>query len=165
MFERSIDILTFTDDDLIGKNIDPQKIDTETFEKIADHISETVNEEGYWIMAFNRAIDAVLGDDLTKYALEKEQEQLKYLSSPVKKYLVTWQSLSSNGPIQILKLEFESGKEANAYMTGAMFCDRYGGEDFAFVDSIEEAKLLAVEQAEEYRNDENELPEIIVCDE
>lgn len=150
---RSIDILTFTDDDLRLKKIDPAKVSNDKFEQLADYVSEEINDNNYWADSFDAAVKEVLGEDyLTEYALNEEPKQ------PFVRYLVTWQAASGNGdPVVIRKLKFDSVKEGIAYMDGAISCDRYGGEDFTFVDTPERAREEAQRWAKEYGAEDEPL--------
>ena len=126
---REIILMTLRDDDLKLQGLNPDKVDDGQFEKISEELGEYLNE--CWEDFLERSIGEVLGPNLAKYELVDEKKPCIYMTD--------WQSVDSQFSISVKKIAFNSEAEKRAYIRGAVECDRYGGEDFEFFESLEAA--------------------------
>lgn len=145
---REIILMTLRDDDLKLQGLNPDKIDDGQFEKISEELGEYLN--GCWEDFLERSIGEVLGSDLAKYELVDEKKPCIYMTD--------WQSVDSQFSISVKKIAFNSEAEKRAYMRGAVECDRYGGEDFEFFESLEAAMDKACKiKADNHGSDDIEI--------
>lgn len=145
---REIILMTLRDDDLKLQGLNPDKIDDGQFEKISEELGEYLN--GCWEDFLERSIGEVLGSDLAKYELVDEKKPCIYMAD--------WQSVDSQFSISVKKIAFNSEAEKRAYMRGAVECDRYGGEDFEFFESLEAAMDKACKiKADNHGSDDIEI--------
>ena len=143
---REIILMTLRDDDLRLQGLNPDKIDDGQFEKISEELLELLN--GWWESGLESSIGEELGSDLAKYELVDENKPCIYMTD--------WQSVESQFSIDVKKIEFNTEAEKRAYIRGAVECDRYGGEDFEFFESLE----AAMDKAKEIRADNNNPDDI-----